>query len=266
MTSRRYLLACTLANAFVLCTASGVPAWAQTAPEPAAQPQQALPAWARVLSTYVNERGEVDFEALAAKPADINLYLSYVAQTPLDSFANKEERLAHMVNAYNALSMFNVVDKGIPTTHAGFNKISFFVFKKFTIGGQRLSLKGFEDDVIRPLSREMGLPEVHFALNCSAVSCPTLPRTPFTGSGIRAELERETRAFFARPDNFKLDAAERTVFVNEILDFYTSDFVPAHGANLVAYINQYAPQQVPADYRVRFVPYDWTVANSKRPK
>ena len=34
-------------------------------------------------------------------------------------------QLAHMVNAYNALSMFNVVASGIPATHAGFNKVTF---------------------------------------------------------------------------------------------------------------------------------------------
>ena len=42
---------------------------------------------------------------------------------------------AHMVNAYNALSMFNVVASGIPATHAGFNKVTFFYLRKLAVGG-----------------------------------------------------------------------------------------------------------------------------------
>lgn len=235
-------------------------------PSHAATPTQAHEAWGRVLTTYVNERGEVDFEALSAKREDITQYLAYVAETQLESLSDPVNRLAHMINAYNALSMFNVVDSGIPSTHAGFSKVSFFILKKHTIGGKRLSLYGFENDIIRPLANELGLPEIHFALNCSAVSCPVLPRKPFTAAALKPELEREARAFFARPENYRIDTAERTVHLNEILDFYTKDFVPAHGVNLVVYANKYAPQPAPPDFKVRFVPYDWTVANSRRKK
>lgn len=235
-------------------------------PGQAATPALAIEAWGRVLTTYVNESGEVDFEALAAKRDDITMYLGHVADTPLESLSEPITRLAHMINAYNALSMFNVVDSGIPASHAGFNKVSFFVFKKHTIGGKRLSLYAFENDVIRPLANELGLPEIHFALNCSAVSCPVLPRKPFTAAALKQELERETRAFFSRTENYRIDTAERTVYLNEILDFYTKDFVPAHGANLLVYANKYAPKAAPIDFKVRFLPYDWTVANSRRQK
>ena len=58
-------------------------------------------------------------------------------------------QLAHRVNAYNALSMFNVVVSGIPATHAGFNKITFFYLRKLAVGGQVMSLYTFENEVIR---------------------------------------------------------------------------------------------------------------------
>jgi hypothetical protein len=101
-------------------------------------------------------------------------------------------------------------------------------------------------------------------LNCSAVACPVLPRIPFTAAALDAELERETRAFFARPENFRVDAATRTVWLSELLNFYPEDFVPDVAKSLQDYANRYAPQPVPFDYQVRFTPYDWTVANSKR--
>ena len=197
-------------------------------------------------------------------PADLNRYVRHVADQPLDGLADGWPRLAHMVNAYNALSMYNVLQSGIPATHAGLAKLRFFVLRKLDIGGQALSLYSFENDVIRPYTRARNDPRVHFALNCSAVSCPVLPRQPFTAGALDAELERETRAFFARPENFRIDVAQRTLWLSELLNFYPEDFVPSPAANLLEYANRFAPQPAPADFTVRFTPYDWTVANSRR--
>ena len=221
-------------------------------------------AWAHVLQRFVNGQGEVDFPALDAAPADLQAYVRYVADTPLATLPDGPIRLAHMINAYNALSMFNVLRSGIPATHAGFNKVTFFVFRELEVGGQRLSLRSFEDDVIRPTARRRNDPRIHFALNCSALSCPVLPRTPFTAEGLDAELERETRAFFARPENFRVDAATQTLWLSELLNFYPKDFVPGLAGSLAAYANRYAPQPAPPDYQVRFTPYNWTIANSRR--
>lgn len=102
-----------------------------------------------------------------------------------------------MINSYNALSMFNVIESGIPTSHAGWRKFNFFFFHRFTIGARTISLYNYENDVIRPFARSVGDPRVHFALNCSALSCPILPRLPFTAEALDAELMRATTAFFA---------------------------------------------------------------------
>ena len=242
---------------------------ASLVPPPVAAPAtagEATSAWAAVLARFVDERGEVDFQALAQDRGDLDRVLRYVADTPVESLPEGASRLAHFINAYNALSMFNVIDSGFPQTHAGLNKIGFFVLRRFTVGGQSMSLRSFENDLIRPYAVARGDPRIHFALNCSAVACPVLPRKPFTPAGLDAELERETRAFFARDINFRVDAATQTVWLSEILDFYPEDFVPNVAPSLLAYANRYAPTPAPADYQVRFTPYDWTVANSRRPR
>jgi hypothetical protein len=251
---------------------------------PVATAPVALAAWARVLERFVNHRGEVDFAALSQDRGDLDRYVRFVADMPLANLRARDrngdekgdkktdekadekvdEKLAHMINAYNALSMFNVIESGIPATHAGLNKLTFFVSRKLQIGAEEHSLYSFENDVIRPYTRSIGEPRVHFALNCSAVACPVLPRTPFTAAQLQQQLARESTAFFARPENFRVDHAARTVWLSEILKFYTEDFVPAHGQNLIAYANRHAATKAPLDYQVRFTPYDWTVANSRR--
>lgn len=230
----------------------------------AVTPAQATTAWARVLDRFVNAHGEVDFAALAQDRADLDTMLRHVAATSHDSLAGWPAQMAWLINAYNALSMFNVVDSGIPASHAGLNKLRFFVGRQFNIGGRWLSLYSFENEVIRPLGRQQADPRLHFALNCSALSCPALPRQPFTPEGLDGELAREARAFFARPDNVRIDAPKRTVWLNQILDFYTEDFVPVPARSLIEYVNRYAAVAVPVDFEVRFTPYDWTIANSRR--
>ena len=235
---------------------------------PLATAPVAQAAWARVLDRFVNDHGEVDFTALSQDRSDLDRYVRFVADTPLPGDAasptDNNQRLAHLINAYNALSMFNVIESGIPRTHAGLNKLTFFVNRKLRIGGQERSLYSFENDVIRPYTRSIGEPRVHFALNCSALACPALPRTPFTATDLPQQLARESATFFARPENFRVDHAARTVWLSEILNFYTEDFVPDHGRNLIDYANRHVATPAPIDYAVRFTPYDWTVANSRR--
>ena len=86
---------------------------------PKATAAQADAAWSHVLQRFVDERGDVDFTALAQDRADLDRYARFVADTPLTGFSDDHQRLAHMINAYNALSMFNVLQSGTPATHAG---------------------------------------------------------------------------------------------------------------------------------------------------
>ncbi len=221
--------------------------------------------YARVLQRHVNEQGEVDFVALRDDASDSGIralesYVSAIATTRLDAAPSADARLAHMINAYNALSMYNVITSDIPQSHDGFAKVKFFLLRKFNIGGTAMSLYAFENDIIRKLNE----PRVHFALNCSAVSCPALPRVPFSNDTLNEELDRETRKFFANPENLRVDDTQRNVFLNEILKFYTEDFTPAHAQNLLAYAQRYSTKTIPLHYAVAFSRYDWTIANSKR--
>ncbi len=218
--------------------------------------------YAKVLAQYVDERGRVGFAALGADLSEAGLpalerYVRALGLVRLEQVPEGAPRLAHMINAYNALSMYNVIRSGLPASHAGFAKLRFFVLRKFQIGGQEMSLYSFENDIIRKLNE----PRVHFALNCSALSCPILPRVAFAAASLNEVLDQETRKFFANPENLRIDHERRTVYFNEILKFYTEDFTPLHAPSLIAYAQRYATQEIPSDYATAFTPYDWTVAH-----
>jgi hypothetical protein len=189
--------------------------------------------------------------------------VEYVANhgpvTDPQEFLTADARLAHYLNAYNALSMYNVLDSGIPLTNAGLRKVKFFLLKKFKIDGEKMSLYTYENEIIR----KQGDERVHFALNCMARSCPILPQVPFQANTLRAELQKQAKQFFSETRNLRIDKNTKTVHVSQILEFFTGDFLVKE-KSLIGYINRYSQEQIPADYSVQFIPYDWTV-NGQRP-
>ena len=221
----------------------------------------ALASWARVLDQFVNDQGEVDFLALATSRQDLDTYVNYIADTKLASLPTRELRLAHFINSYNALSMFNVIHLGVPHSNATLSaKAQFFFLQKYEIGGESMSLYAYENDIIR----KEGDARVHWALNCSAVGCPVLPRTPFTSDAIDAQLLRETKAFFASTKNVAINHKKKEICLSEIFWLFPGDFVPKHAISFTAYAQQFMAEKLPTDYAECKIPYDWTIANSRR--
>ena len=241
-----------------LCAALGA---CTTVPRPGATPPpdtDPLAAWGQVLERHVDDQGLVDYAGLAEDRDDLNSFVAYVYAVSPEShparFPGRADRLAYYINAYNALAMYNVLESDVPESLAGWTKLDFFVLRRLQVGGERMSLYGFENDVIRP----QGDARVHFALNCMAVSCPRLPRTPYLADGLDARLDGDARAFFAEPRNLTVDHEARTVALSEILDFFEEDFL-VDAPSLIAYVNRYAGEPIPEGYDVRFFDYDWTV-------
>jgi hypothetical protein len=175
-----------------------------------------------------------------------------------DRFPDRQSHLAFYINAYNALAMYGVVKAGVPESLGGLTKFTFFYLRTFTIGGKSISLYKFENDVIPPLGEE----RVHFALNCMVVSCPRLPRVAFSAAKLDAQLDTAARAFIGETRNVYTDPGKREVWLSAIFDFYTEDFL-AHAPSLIAYVNHYRADKIPADSEVRFLEYHWTVNHRK---
>ena len=215
-------------------------------------------AWPSVLREAVDEQGRVDFRLLAGNRGALDIVVAGIERTAPNNvpeqFPTLEDRLAFHINAYNALAMYNVVRSGIPNRLSLLDRVEFFKLTKVVVGGQAISLYDYENDVIRPLKEE----RIHFALNCMAVSCPRLPRTPFTAEGLEAQLDAAAREFFANPRNVQVDDAARLVRLSSIMDFYPEDFL-RRAPTLAAYANRYLANPTPADYKVTFIPYDWTI-------
>ena len=182
--------------------------------------------WDRLLKSYVNQRGEVDYAALKADRTDLDEYVrrlgeSSPANRP-EQFPNTAAQLAYWLNAYNALVVRGVVDN-YPTRgvlHLGYF-YGFFRRKDYIAGGTRLSLKHIEDKIVR---QQYGDPRIHFALVCASISCPLLPREAFTHERLDEQLERLARQFINNQRNVTVRTGSREVWLNQIFDWYKKDF------------------------------------------
>ena len=221
----------------------------------------ALAQWAKVLTTFVNEEGQTDFAALAGQKEALLVYVDFVATVSPQShpllFPTPADVLAYHINTYNALAMYGVIDEEVPADFDSFFKrLSFFKLRDILIGGKSTSLYDYENDVIRSLNE----PRIHFALNCMVKDCPRLPMVPFDAAELEAQLSELTWQFFNKEKHLRIDGENKVVYVSEILDFYTEDFVVSGDQqDLLVYINRYQKIAIPADYKVEFIDYDWTI-------
>ena len=219
-------------------------------------------AWTKVLTRHVDDAGRIDFDSLRQNHADLDRVVAFIAAVDPDSqpqrFPDKHSRLAFYINAYNALTMYRVVQAGVPESLGGLTKFTFFYLRTFTIGRKSISLHTFKNHVIRPLGEE----RVHFALSCMAVSCPRLPRVAFSAAALDGQLDTAARTFIGDSRNVWIEHAKREVWLSAIFDFYTADFL-AHAPSLIAYVNYYRAAQVPADFKARFLEYHCTVNHRK---
>ena len=207
--------------------------------------------WATVLKEFVDDRGRVDYRSLRERRAPLDRYVALLAvvgpTTRPGQFTTTNDRLAYWINAYNALVMFQVIERW-PLKSVGDHKKKFFYFTRFEVDGRNLSLYAIENDIVRGF----GEPRIHFALNCASLGCPALPREPFRAAALEAQLARETARFLgARPNAAREGEA---LVLSRILDWYSGDFEPDPGA--------WVAQRVPrlAGYSsVRYRDYDWTL-------
>jgi hypothetical protein len=216
--------------------------------------------WGFVLKRYVDDRGRIDFEGLAGDPEPLRRVVAFIGATNAGwtpgNDADHAETLAFFINAYNALAMHSVLEPGTVPAESR----DFFMQNKQLVGGQHRSLYDFENGVIRRLNE----PRVHFALNWMSRSCPRLPQVPFEAAELDRQLDEAARAFVNDPGRVTVDHEQREVTLSPILQWYHKDFL-AEAPTLVAYVNRYRDEPVPADYRVRYHEFNWTLNAVGRP-
>ena len=213
--------------------------------------------WDALLKKHVDELGRVAYSAIDKAELE-RLYAAVAASSPKkqgDRYPSRGAKEAYYLNAYNVIVWKNVLDRLPKLKSVDDEKTSFFFFTKFIVGGDAINLKDLEGAVVRPQFKD---PRVHMALNCASGGCPQLPREAFTAEKVDAQLDREAKKFVAEPRNVTLDAANKTIKLSHIFDWYKDDF-GGDSVKVITWINRYraAGAQLPTDAKLQYIDYDW---------
>jgi hypothetical protein len=206
----------------------------------------------------------VAYAALQADPKPLNRYLASlgaVSKAEFDTWP-KAERLAFLINAYNAFTLKLVVDH-YPVS--SIKRIGPWFSSPWTLHivrlwGTRLTLDDLEHGLLR---RDYGEPRIHFALVCAAISCPPLRPEAYRGADLNAQLDDQGRAFLADRSRNRFDPARRQAALSAIFKWFREDFGKDEDA-LLARLAPLAPPDAAAALRkpgwsVSYLPYDWSL-------
>ncbi len=215
--------------------------------------------WNALLARYVDGKGRVDYNAIDRGAFD-KVFAAVAASSPKktpDQYPTKDAQKAFYINAYNVLTWKNVLTRLPKLKNVNDDKVSFFYFTKFVVGGDEMNLYDLENKIARPQFKDA---RVHFALNCASGGCPQLPPEAFTPAKVDEQLSREARKFCNEKRNVDFDAATKRLKLSHIFDWYKDDF-GKEPAKVIAWINQYraADAKLPTDAKIEYVDYDWTL-------
>lgn len=176
-----------------------------------------------------NER--VNYADLKKSPDALGSYLASLAAVKEGTFKgwSKDQRLAFLINLYNAATIKLVVDnyplksiKDIGSFYKGpWDQPVVHVF------GQTVTLNHIEHDIIRAKYDE---PRAHFALVCASAGCPPLRAEAFDAARLNEQLDNQGRVFFAATAKNRVDAKASVLYLSPIFKWFTRDFTSKSGS------------------------------------
>lgn len=193
--------------------------------------------------------------------------LSKVGETQFNGWS-KPERMAFLVNAYNAFTVEKVL-----TRYPNLKSIRDFgtVFgnpwkdRFFRLFGRETTLDGIEHGMLRKPGA-YNEPRVHFAVNCASVGCPMLREEAYVPARLERQLEEQAVRFLS--DRTRNRFAEGRLEVSKIFDWYKEDFGVreqyfARYANVLADAADGRRLVAAGKAQLAFLEYDWSLNDAK---
>jgi len=223
------------------------------------QPRIDYSDWAKVLKTYNNDEGKVDYEALHANRGQLDKFIDRIETAAIDQLSRNGQK-AFWINAYNALTLRLIIDH-FPLKFGGIRTINWGQpwNVKLKAAGRELTLGEIEHEVLRKW--EPADPRIHFAINCASIGCPRLPDKPFTPDHLDQQLHAETIRFINDTEKVRIDREEKVLYLSAIFKWFREDFLAVKDS-LTEYVKNYLGEEDKAylennDVSVRFLSYDW---------
>jgi Protein of unknown function, DUF547 len=234
-------------------------------------------AYAEVLKAYVNEAGFVDYRGLQVNAAPLKAFNRSLGEVSPQTFAswNEAEQIAFLINAYNAFTLESIIDQS-PLKASIRDIPGVWRIRKFQVAGQAKTLDEIEHQTLRKNYQE---PRIHAALNCTAISCPSLRTEPYTGEKLDQQLDEQVRRWLNSPEGVQIDRNANQVQVSALFDWFGQDWTAQYAVEqgftgnakqraFLNFISQYlSPDDraylMQGNYRLSYLDYNWTLNEQK---
>ena len=202
-----------------------------------------------IMNNYVNH-GMVNYKALKEDPAELNKIVELIGASDLKTL-NDDEFVAFVINAYNMLVIYNVVNH---YPMEGPLKVKgFFTDKSFAIGKVVLSLDDLEKKILFSKTKDSRL---HFALSCAAIGCPPLNNTVYMPNTVYEQLKKQASISINDTDFIRIDRNKKEVQLSQIFEWYSLHFGSTK-TQQISYLNKYLIEPISDDYKIKFYTYNW---------
>ncbi len=204
--------------------------------------------WNELLQKYVSDSGKVNYKGFQSD-SKFETYLNELKNNPVQSDWSREKKMAYWINAYNAFTIKMITDNYPVSSITELEGGKPWDKKWITLGDKTYSLNNIENDILRPKYKDA---RIHFAVNCAAVSCPTLLNKAWTADNLESNFEKQAKTFI---NNSKFnDISQNKVSISKIFDWYAKDF-----GDITDYLNQYSSTEINDDAKVTYKEYDWAL-------
>ncbi|PCI93947.1 MAG: hypothetical protein COB15_15345 [Flavobacteriales bacterium] len=207
--------------------------------------------WNSITKKNVSVSGKVNYKGMKASLSKIEGYLKILKENAPKKEWPKNEKLAYWINLYNASTVY-LIASNYPISSITKLEGGKPWDKNFVESGDKIySLNQIENEIIRPRFKD---PRIHAALNCAAVSCPSLLNEAYVGNKLEDQLTQQTKVWINDPSKNLLN--QNVVKISKIFDWYAADFKAVGG--VVAFINKYSTKNS-ASKKIRFLEYNWAL-------
>jgi hypothetical protein len=218
--------------------------------------------WADLLGKYIVPGG-VNYTGFKAEEERLDQYLKVLEDADPEKLS-RNEQYAYYINAYNAWTI-KLILSGYPGVKSikDFGSILKSPWQKkwVRIKSKVITLDDVEHNILRPRFKD---PRVHFAINCSAVSCPPLRPEPYLGHTLDQQLDHSTRSFVNDANSYRLEGD--TLYVSRIFKWFSEDF----NEDALGFYLQYAEGDLKEKLtgqkdkiQVKYLHYDWSLNDVK---
>lgn len=218
--------------------------------------------YGEILQRYT-DGGMVCYSALQCDCCALERFLQEVSAVQQCEYCtwSDEDRAAFLVNAYNALAMYTVLQCypvwSIRQVGTIFQAI--FDRRMLCILGRMRSFNEIE----RMAMREFFDPRLHFAFAPATLGGAALRSDPYIGEWLEAQLEDQTEQFMAHRAKNYLEGCVCSVYISPIFKWYECDFIKQYGS-VWAFIRPYFRCQLGIEvfepcWQLHYSRYEWGI-------